>query len=76
MDIDEKDSNYMYEIIQSIIDECGPRMPCSPQEAQAAEIIKKEMETVCDEVILEPFSCNPRAFLGFIKVDIVLVFLS
>ncbi len=74
--IDEKDSSYMYEIIQSIIDECGPRMPCSPQEAQAAEMIKKELEMVCDEVIIEPFSCNPRAFLGYIKVDIVLVLLS
>jgi hypothetical protein len=66
----------MYEIIQSIIDECGPRMPCSPQEAQGAEIIKKELELVCDDVDLEPFSCNPNAFLGFIKVDVVLVLLS
>ncbi len=74
--IDEKDSNYMYEIIQSIIDECGPRMPCSPQEAQAAEIIKKELEGVCNDVAIEPFSCNPRAFLGYIKVDIFLVLLS
>ncbi|GAH42442.1 unnamed protein product, partial [marine sediment metagenome] len=65
-----------YEIIQSIIDECGPRMPCSSQEALGAEIIKKELELVCDDVDLEPFSCNPNAFLGFIKVDIVLVLLS
>jgi len=74
--ISKDDSKYMYEIIQSIIDECGPRMPCSPQEAQGAEIIKKELELVCDDVDLEPFSCNPNAFLGFIKVDIVLVLLS
>jgi hypothetical protein len=74
--IEEKDSNYMYEIIQTIIDECGPRMPCSPQEAQAAEIIKKELEQVCDNVVIETFSCNPRAFLGFLRVDIILVFLS
>jgi hypothetical protein len=51
-------------------------MPCSPQEAQAAEMIKKELEIVCDEAVIEPFSCNPRAFLGYIKVDIVLVLLS
>ena len=76
INISKDDSNYMYEIIQSIIDECGPRMPCSPQEAQGAEIIKKELELVCDDVDLEPFSCNPNAFLGFIKVDIVLVLLS
>jgi len=76
INISKDDSNYMYEIIQSIIDECGPRMPCSPQEAQSAEIIKKELELVCDDVVLEPFSCNPRAFLGYIKVDVGLVFLS
>jgi len=74
--ISKDDSKYMYEIIQSIIDECGPRMPCSSQEAQGAEIIKNELELVCDDVDLEPFSCNPNAFLGFIKVDIVLVLLS
>jgi len=74
--ISKDDSKYMYEIIQSIIDECGPRMPCSSQEAQGAEIIKNELELVCDDIDLEPFSCNPNAFLGFIKVDIVLVLLS
>ena len=76
INISKDDSNYMYEIIQSIIDECGPRMPCSPQEAQGAEIIKEELKKVCDDVVIEPFSCNPRAFLGYIKVDVALVFLS
>ena len=76
INISKDDSNYMYEIIQSIIDECGPRMPCSPQEAQGAEIIKEELKKVCDDVVLESFSCNPRAFLGYIKVDVFLVFLS
>jgi len=76
INISKDDSNYMYEIIQSIIDECGPRMPCSPQEAQGAEIIKEELKEVCDDVVIEPFSCNPRAFLGYIKVDVALVFLS
>jgi len=76
IEISSEDSKYMYEIIQRIIEECGPRMPCSPQEAQSAEIIKEELESVCDETVIEPFSCNPRAFLGFIKVNIILVVLS
>ena len=66
----------MREIIQSIIEECGPRMPCSKQEAQGAEIIKEELKKICDDVIVEPFSCNPRAFIGFIKVDVILVLIS
>ena len=46
IEISSEDSKYMYEIIQRIIEECGPRMPCSPQEAQGAEIIKEELERV------------------------------
>ena len=66
----------MYEIITRIIEDCGPRMPCSSQEAQSAEIIKQELEKTCDDVALESFSCNPRAFLGYIKIDIILVLTS
>ncbi|MCK4480262.1 MAG: M28 family peptidase [Candidatus Lokiarchaeota archaeon] len=66
----------MYNIIQKIIDECGPRMPCSPQEAKGAEIIKKELEETCDEVQIEPFKCHPRAALGWIRIVILLVMTS
>jgi len=76
IEISEDDSNYMYQIIQKVIDECGPRMPCSSQEARAAEIIKKEFEKVCDDASIETFSCQPRAFLGFIKIEVVLVLAS
>ncbi len=76
IEISSEDSKYMYEIIQRIIEECGPRMPCSPQEAQSAEIIKGELEHVCEKAVIEPFSCNPRAFLGYIKVNIILVLMS
>jgi len=74
--ISAEDANYMYDIIQKIIVEAGCRMPCSPQEAKGAEIIKKEMEATCDEVEIEPFKCHPRAFLGWIRIDIILVLLS
>jgi hypothetical protein len=76
IEISDEDSNYMYSIIQKIIDECGPRMPCSPQEAKGAEIVKKELEKTCDEVDVEPFTCHPRAALGYIRLDIVLVSVS
>jgi len=76
LNINKEDSDYMYEIINRIIEECGPRMPCSLQEAQSAEIIKNELEKTCDDVAVESFSCNPRAFLGFIKIVILLVLTS
>ena len=76
INISKENSDYMNEIIKNIIEECGPRMPCSSQEAQSAEIIKKELEKTCDDVELESFSCNPRAFLGYIKIEIILVLTS
>ncbi|MFX1594262.1 MAG: M28 family metallopeptidase [Promethearchaeota archaeon] len=76
IEISKEDSDYMYNIIQHIIHECGPRMPCSPQEAKGAEIIKNELKETCDEVIFEPFTCHPRAALGWIKVDLLMVLLS
>ncbi|MFX0004921.1 MAG: hypothetical protein ACFE9J_15760, partial [Candidatus Hermodarchaeota archaeon] len=76
IEISTKDSDYMYDIVQKIIDECGPRMPCSPQEAKAAELIKKELEHTCDEVIIEKFTCHPRAALGWIRIALILVISS
>ena len=76
IDISQEDSEYMYDIIQMIIDECGPRMPCSPQEAKGAEIIKNELDKTCDEVFVEPFKCHPRAALGWIKISIFTVLAS
>jgi len=76
IEISTEDSEYMYALVQKIIDECGPRIPCSPQEAKAAEIIKKELEKICDDVTIETFTCHPRAALGWIKIALILVLSS
>jgi hypothetical protein len=76
VEISKKDSDYMYNFIQRIIDDVGCRMPCSKQEAMGAEIIRAEMEETCEEVDVEPFKCHPRAFLGWIRIDIILVLCS
>ncbi len=76
IEISQEDSGFMYKVIQKIIDEAGCRMPCSPQEAKGAEIIKAELEHTCDQVSIEPFTCHPRAFLGWIRVDICLMLIS
>lgn len=76
IELSKDDSDYIYNIIQKIIDECGPRMPCSPQEAESAKIIKKELEKTCDEVDIEPFRCHPRAALGWIRIAIFTVVMS
>ncbi len=75
-EISKEDSDYMYNLVQRIVDEVGPRMPCSPQEAEGAKIIKAELEKSCDEVVLEPFECHPKAFLGWIKMIVIMVPIS
>ncbi|MGV9173324.1 MAG: M28 family metallopeptidase [Promethearchaeia archaeon] len=74
--ISDEISRFMHDIIQKIIDEAGCRIPGSPQEAKGAEIIKSEMEKITDETEIEEFQLHPRAFLGWIRVDIVLVLAS
>ena len=76
IEISKEDSKYLYNFVQQIISEVGPRMPCSLQEAKAAEIIKNELEKSCDEVSVEDFSCHPKAFLGWIKIGMILVVIS
>ena len=71
-----EDSPYMYKFIKDIIDNCGPRMPCSLQEKKAATMIKNEMDKFCDHTEIESFYCHPRAFLGYIKVIIVFTLIS
>jgi hypothetical protein len=66
----------MYNFIEKIIKECGPRMPCSPQEAKSADLIKTEFEKVCDSSHIEPFTCHPRAFIGYIKVMVLMMLIS
>lgn len=76
INISEEDSKYMYEFVQKVIEEIGPRMSCSSQEEAAAEFIKNELEKSCDQVFMEEFTCHPKAFLGWIKLDMFMIVIS
>ena len=76
IDISKEDSEFMYSFVHRIITEVGPRIPCSSQEAKAAEIIEKEFKKSCDDVLVEDFTCHPKAFLGWIKLDMIMVVIS
>ena len=76
IEISESDASYMYDLVQKIINQVGPRMSCSPQELKAAHIIKNELDLVCDETALEEFYCSPRAFLGWTKFVIIIGIMS
>ncbi|MFX0140842.1 MAG: M28 family metallopeptidase [Candidatus Hodarchaeota archaeon] len=76
LEISKEETDYMYKLVEKIIEEVGPRMPCSPQEAEGAKIIKTELEQTCDDVVVESFTCHPKAFLGWIKMIIIMSFFS
>ncbi|MFW9817996.1 MAG: M28 family metallopeptidase [Candidatus Thorarchaeota archaeon] len=72
----KEDADYMYNLVNRIVKEVGPRMPCSAQEADGSKVIKAELEQTCDEVVIEPFTCNPKAFLGWIKIILIMTVAS
>ena len=76
IEISKNDSDYMYDLIKEIILKCGPRMPCSKQEAKGSEIIKREFAEICDKVDVELFTCHPKAFLGWIRVIMIMLVFS
>jgi len=76
IEISKEDSEFMYSFVHRIITEVGPRIPCSSQEAKAAKIIEQEFKKSCDEVMVEDFTCHPKAFLGWIKLDMIMVVIS
>jgi hypothetical protein len=66
----------MYNIIARIVTEVGPRAPCSEEERKAAELVKEELNNYCDETHLEDFTCYPKAFLGWIRIDVIMLVAS
>ncbi len=69
----DENSDYMYNVIKSIIEEAGPRPPCSEGERKGSEWAQKELRKFCDKVEWEDFYCRPRSFLGFIKYIFLVV---
>ncbi len=67
---------YMYDFIDRVVTETGPRVSCSESEKKAGRMMAEEMGPVCDQVNFEPFTCNPTAFLGFFPIIVGLYMVS
>ena len=67
-------TDYMYALIKKVIDEIGPRPSCSEQEKRLGRLLVEEWQPLCDRVDVETFTCSPNAFLGFIRVSVLLFF--
>jgi len=64
-------TNYTVRGVKKVCKACGPRRPCTPQEKQAQEMMRKDLETCCDEVRVEPFKAAPGAFLLWIRTGVL-----
>lgn len=72
----DKYQDYMYSLVRRVIDEIGPRPACSEAERKLGRWLFEEWGLVCDTVEAEPFTCRPGAFLGAIRVSVVLFLAS
>ncbi len=68
--------NYMYDFIDRVVNTAGPRPSCSENERKAGRMLAEELDPLCDEVKIEPFTCNPNAFLGFFPLIVGLYMVS
>ncbi|MFX1393576.1 MAG: M28 family peptidase [Promethearchaeota archaeon] len=71
-----ENSDFMYNVIERIINEIGPRSPCSKEEREASDLVAKILKEQCDSVDIEEFTAYPRAFTGWSKLAVSLLFLS
>lgn len=63
-------------LASEIIDENGPRLAGSDACGHAAESLLGKVKAVCDRAAIETFPVHPGAFLGFIKVLVVIYALA
>ncbi len=64
--------DYMYNLIDRVVREIGPRESCTPKERELADLLAAEWKPICDKVEMEEFTCAPTAFLGFLPIAVIL----
>ena len=72
----DKYQDYMYNLVRKAIDEIGPRPACSEAEKKLGRSLAEEWRPICDRVDTESFTCRPGAFLGVIRLSVVLCLAS
>jgi len=66
--------DYMFTLLKKVIDEIGPRPPCSEAEKKLGQLLVEEWKPICDRVDVEPFTCSPTATLGSLYIIILFYF--
>lgn len=73
--IAERYTDYMYNLIDKVMKDIGPRESCSEKEKELGRLFAREIEPACERVETEAFTCSPTAFMGFFPY-LVLIFIA
>lgn len=63
--IADRYKGYMYDLIDLVIRDIGPRGSCSEEERRLGRLYAAEIKPACERVDVERFTCSPQAFMGF-----------
>lgn len=69
-------SNYTVREVKKVCTQIGPRESGEESERKAQQYVAESMKSVCDSVETEEFDVHPKAFMGWVVIDVVLVLLS
>lgn len=68
--------DYMYGLVRTVLGEIGARESCSENERRLGRYLADEWRRFGLDVRSERFTCNPKAFLGFIPIATLLYLLA
>jgi hypothetical protein len=72
----ERYQDLMYRFVETVLTEIGPRESCSENERRLGRRLADMWSGLGLEVHTERFTCNPKAFLGFIPLATLLYLLA
>lgn len=69
-------TNYTMREIKKVCNEIGPRESGEESERKAQAYVAESMKNVADSVEVEDFELHPKAFMGWVLVDVVMMMIS
>ena len=69
-------TNYTVREVKKVCTQIGPRESGEEGERKAQDYVAESMKNVCDSVEKEEFDVHPKAFMGWVVIDVVLLFIS
>ncbi len=69
-------TNYTIREVKKICKEIGPRESGEESERKAQAYVAESMKNVADSVEIEDFELHPKAFMGWVLLDVILMMIS